>query len=683
MPEKIWNSFTQTTAVCKRTLAVAAFFSLFINLLQLTVPIYMMQLLDRVLASSSAETLGFLSLIAVLALLTMAGLEIVRSRVLARTGSWFERALGFETFAQSVERKRGQKSYATEALSDLATVRAFLSSNNLNTLFDAPWIPIYLFIIFLLHPVLGLVATSGAAMLFALAVMNQVATKGPIQQTSRLSQKSFAKTMGAARNAEVVWAMGMLPGLTKRWYRDQSALLASNESVTDRTSAIHAASKLARFLVQLSILGVGTVLVLQEEMTPGVMIAGSIIMARALAPVEQAIGSWKSMASARASFIRLKAMFQEAARTKDTMTLPPPKGVLQAENVTFFFPGLEEPTVKAVNFNCEPGDAMAIIGPSASGKSTLAKLIIGTLEPSRGNMRLDGADIVNWDRDNLGEHVGYLPQDVELFAGTVQENIARMAEPDSQAVVEAAQLAGVHDMVLRLPQGYDTEIGDDGATISGGQRQLIGLARALYGKPKLIVLDEPNASLDVAGEQMLARSIVNMRKAGSTIIVVSHRPSILRVTNKVLVMRDGAVQMAGPTQAVMERLTGKPQQPKLPPEIQKGESAGELPMMAPVQSASLEDTETDGGTSDDNSKPPRMPRVRPATAKPGRPQREAAEGDAEESGEAVPSMAPVRPAAAQTGAAVIDVESSETKDNEEKMPSMTPVRPTSTSGGET
>ncbi len=547
--------FDATTVGCRQALGYAAIFSLFINVLQLTVPIYMMQLLDRVLSSQSYETLGWLSVLAVLALMSMVALEIVRARLTLRAGTWFERRLGFATFEQGVLRALAKKTHSIDALGDLSTVRSFLSSTSLNALFDSPWVPAYLLLIFLLHPALGLVATMGALVLFALAVMSEVVTRRPMQRAAMVGQRSFAGALAATRNAEVACALGMVPGLAARWFSMHNDGLTSHQNVGDKTASIHAASKLTRFLVQISILGVGTVLVISEEITPGVMIAGSIIMARALSPVEQAIGSWKNLVLARSAFGRLKAVFDEAGPQAENMELPAPTGQLNCENLTLFFPDADEPVIRGVTFGCEPGDALAIVGPSGSGKSTLIRMIMGVIKPTRGVVRLDGADITSWNRTSLGPHLGYLPQDVELFAGTVQENIARMAAVIPDKVIEAAKTAGIHDRILGLPRGYDTHIHADGTNLSGGERQLIGLARALYGQPCLVVMDEPNANLDGEGEQMLAKAIVSLRRAGATVIVVSHRSSILRVVNKVLVLRNGAVEMAGATEQVIARLT--------------------------------------------------------------------------------------------------------------------------------
>ncbi len=543
------------TAACRRALVYAAFFSLFVNLLQLSVPLFMLQVFDRVLTGGSLETLGLLSLLAGTALLAMAGLDVVRARLMSRTGTWLEQKLGFAAFERGVHGALEKRAYAIDSLRDLAQVRGFFASNSLIALFDSPWVPIYLGFIFLLHPVMGVVASAGAVMLFGLALLNEVATRRPLQAAGAQARLAGAQALSVARNAEVVDAMGMMDSLAVKWLTANDATLALQQRATDRAAAVLAVSKFARLFVQLAILGVGATLVIGQEITAGAMIAGSIMMSRALAPVEQAIGSWKQLVSARAAYHRLKGLFATPPRRAAGMRLPRPAGRLEVERVSLVFPGTTKPVIKAVGFDCPPGEALAIIGPSAAGKSTLARLIVGTWKPTAGAVRLDGADVYVWDRADFGRHVGYLPQDVELFAGSVRDNIARMAEAAADAVVEAAQLAGVHDMILRLPQGYDTEIGEGGAILSGGQRQRIAHARALFGRPRLVVLDEPNANLDSEGEEALAKAILKMRHDGAAIVVIAHRPSVLKVVNRVLVLRDGAIEMLGPTAEVVARLT--------------------------------------------------------------------------------------------------------------------------------
>ncbi|MBO6783235.1 MAG: type I secretion system permease/ATPase, partial [Alphaproteobacteria bacterium] len=393
---------------------------------------------------------------------------------------------------------------------------------------------------------------------FGLALANEIVTRDPLSQASAESQKSMHRAETAVRNADMIAAMGVLPNLVNRWNQDNSRMIAFQAIASKRGGAITAFAKFARFAIQLGVLGTGAFLAVQQEITPGSMIAASIIMGRALAPVEQAIGAWKGMVAARGAYARVKDLIAAGTATGGKMELPPPQGYLKVENVTFGVPARTEPILSNVSFSLEPGEALGLIGPSAAGKTTLARLLVGSWAPTSGHVRLDGADMALWrDQDRLA-YIGYLPQDVELLGGTVKENIARMGEADDAAVIAAGQLADVHEMILGLPEGYDTQIGEAGGTLSGGQRQRIALARALFGTPKLLVLDEPNASLDRVGEQALLDTIDEMRRRGTTIVVIAHRPSMLEHVDKILVLREGKVDMYGPRDDVMAQLMGKP-----------------------------------------------------------------------------------------------------------------------------
>jgi PrtD family type I secretion system ABC transporter len=367
--------------------------------------------------------------------------------------------------------------------------------------------------------------------------------------------RALRKTTAAARNAEVIEAMGMMPGITRRWLGDNQEALQQQMLASGRAGVILATSKLCRLILQVAMLGVGGYLVILYELTPGGMIAGSIILSRALQPVEQAIGTWKSLLAARSAYTRLKTFMTQAQERPADMALPAPQGHLSVEKAVFTPPGGQKAVLKGVSFALAAGESLAIIGPSAAGKSTLARLIVGAWRPSHGAVRLDGADVYAWERVDFGRHVGYLPQDVELFDGTIEENIARLDEPDPATVVAAAQQAGVHQMILRLPDGYSTRIGEGGTLLSGGQRQRIGLARALYGGPRLIVLDEPNASLDSEGEEDLLRAMAMLKSAGATVVLIAHRPSMVSQVDKILYLRDGLIEMFGPRDEVLPQLT--------------------------------------------------------------------------------------------------------------------------------
>jgi PrtD family type I secretion system ABC transporter len=434
-------------------------------------------------------------------------------------------------------------------------VRQFVASPGIFSLFDAPWVPLYLFVIYLLHPVLFIIAVIGAAMLFSLAVANELATRKPLKAANAQNVSALRKTAAAARNAEVIEAMGLMPGITRRWLNDNQSALQQQMLASGRAGVILSVSKWCRLVLQVAMLGVGGYLVLRYELTPGGMIAGSIILSRALQPVEQAIGTWKSLLAARSSYTRLKTFMTETRQRPSDMALPEPQGHLNVEKVIFTPPGGQKPVLKGVSFALAAGESVAIIGPSAAGKSTLARLIVGAWRPNHGAVRLDGADVYSWERVDFGRHVGYLPQDVELFDGTIEDNIARLGEPDPQAVVEAAQRAGVHEMILHLPDGYRTQIGEGGALLSGGQRQRIGLARAFFGGPRLIVLDEPNASLDNDGENDLLRAMAALKAEGATVVLIAHRPSMVSQVDKILYLRDGVVEMYGPREEVLPQVT--------------------------------------------------------------------------------------------------------------------------------
>lgn len=526
-----------------------------INLLVLTTSIYMLQVYDRVLSGRSLATLAYLTVIAVAALLAMGLLEVVRSRILVRLGTWLDRILSPLVFARGIENAVRGASYRAEAVRDLSTVCKFLAGGGMTALFDAPWMPIYLAFVFLLHPLLGLVAFVGAVLLFALALTTNLATHGVLKEANAAAGRGFRSTDSAVRNAEVIDGMGMIGALARRWDRSNAEVLDLQGLASDRAGWISAGAKSFRMILQVAILGVGAYLVLDNKLTAGAMVAASIIMGRALAPVEQAIGTWKHVVAAREAWKRLVGLFAAPLLHGTGMALPKPDGEIIVQSVTYTPPGARAPVIRGASFRVAAGEALAVIGPSAAGKSTLARLLVGIYRPESGAVRLDGAEVFTWNRDRFGRHVGYLPQDVELFPGTVRENIARMDdEADPDAVVAAAELAGVHEIILRLPKGYETELGEQGANLSGGQRQRIGLARALYGRPSLLVLDEPNASLDAAGEQALNQAIKAMKDAGTTVVVIAHRPSLMAQVDKVLVMNEGRIEMFGERNVVLGQI---------------------------------------------------------------------------------------------------------------------------------
>jgi ATP-binding cassette subfamily C protein/ATP-binding cassette subfamily C protein EexD len=545
---------SKALASCRQQLIAVALFSGVVNMLQLTVSLYMMQVFDRVLSTRSMDTLYFLTMIAMFALLVMAVLDGLRSQVMQRIAAWLEGKAAPEAFIRAIESQLRGRPYRMEALRDLSMCRNWLGSPASLTMFDVPWVPIYLAVIFALHPVLGWIAFGGALILFALTLANEWATGALLRQASTAGMASQRRAESIVRNAEVIDSMGMAPAVLQRWREGLSSSLPPQERAADRAAMLLSITRFFRLTIQVAVLGVGAWLTLEQQLTSGASIAASIIMGRALAPVEQMIGGWKQLVQARQAYRRLLGFLALPRIRPPGMPLPEPTGRLAVERVTFGFPGQSTAIIKGISFNLAAGESLAIIGPSAAGKTTLIRLLIGTLQASAGTVRLDGADVFTWQREDFGRYVGYLPQDVELFDGTVMLNIGRMKEAEPDQVFEAAKLAGCHEMILRLPQGYDTEIGDIGQHLSGGQRQLIGLARAMFGNPHFVVLDEPNSNLDGDAEQALIRGLEALKARGTTVILVSHRPTLVQGVDKVLLMRDGAAEAFGPRAEVLKRL---------------------------------------------------------------------------------------------------------------------------------
>lgn len=539
----------------RRIFIVAGVFSFFINGLMLVPAIYMLQVYDRVLNSRNEMTLLMITLI-VLGLYALLGaLEWVRSQLLVRASVRLDERLNDRVFAATFDATlRGAGGNPAQALSDVTNLRQFLTGNGLFAFFDAPWAPIYLIVITILHPWLGLFSLVGGLLLVGLAWLNERATQKPLAEANSVGIQATNLAGNNLKNAEVIEAMGMLPAIRARWNVKHRHGLALQQLASDRAGAIGAATRFSRLVQQSLILGLGALLVIKGELSPGGMIAASILMGRLLAPVEQAIGVWKNLVSARSAYGRLRKLLAAVPAREAGMALPRPTGALALESVVATAPGSQTVILRGINARIAAGQVVGVIGPSASGKSSLARVMVGIWPAASGKVRLDGADVYSWNKAELGPHVGYLPQDVELFEGTVAENIARFAEVDAEKVVRAAQRAGVHEMVLRFPKGYDSPIGPGGAFLSGGQRQRIALARALYGDPVLVVLDEPNSNLDDVGEQALVRAVLDLKAQGSTVVLITHRTNIVGVVDQLLVLRDGALQLFGPRNDVLAAL---------------------------------------------------------------------------------------------------------------------------------
>jgi len=549
------NEIEQVLSTFKRTFYTVGTFSAIINLLALVPSLYMLQVYDRVLGSRNEITLLMLTLMMLGGYAFMSVLEMMRSFVLVRVGAKFDMELNKRVYTAAFEQNlKAAGGNAGQSLMDLTNLRQFLTGNALFAFFDAPWFPIYLIVIFIFEPSLGIFSVCGTLLLLVLAIVNERVTKQPLAEANTMAITANTQATNNLRNAEVIESMGMLPNLMSRWFKLHGKFLNLQAQASEKAGIVNAVTKFVQSSLQSLVLGFGALLVLEGKISPGMMIAASILVGRALAPVQQVIAVWKSWATTRSAYERLSELLERNPARQAGMELPKPLGSLSVEGVVAAPPGSPAPILRGVSFAIQPGDVMGVIGPSGSGKSTLARLMVGVWSASMGKVRLDGADIYQWNKAELGPHIGYLPQDIELFSGTIAENIARFGEVDSEKVVEAAKHAGVHDLILHFPKGYDTMLGDGGAGLSGGQKQRLGLARAMYGDPSLLVLDEPNSNLDEAGEAALVQAVQELRRRGKTIVLITHRTAAIAVTNKLLLLREGTVGAFGPTNQVLQAL---------------------------------------------------------------------------------------------------------------------------------
>ena len=532
-----------------------AVLSFFMNVLFLIPALFMLQVFDRVIPSNSLETLVVLVVGTSAALLLLLCLDFVRNRMQHVVGNIVDERLSSPVVNTIVaKRARTPQAATADGIKDVQTLKNVFSANGLIALFDAPWVFVYVIVIWVFHPVLGIGAALASAAMLVLAWLNDRLTRRAFESVQKEGRRASQYVESSLRNAEILQALGMAQSLFDRWRALQAHLTTAQTSASKTSISFSAITRLMRQAIQMLMLSLGAYLVLTQQGSPGIMIATTVLLGRALQPIEQLVGSWRMLTDARAAYRRLRELSREFDREQSQLTMPRPDGRLTVESVAYRLKGLETPILSGVGFGLGAGESLAIVGPSGAGKSTLVRLLIGVWAPSAGIVRLDGADVANWPREHLGPYIGYVPQDVELFDGTVADNIGRLGPMNSQAVVAAAMRAKAHDVILTLPQGYDTPVGEQGSRLSPGQRQRIALARALYGDPRLVVLDEPNSNLDGAGEIALGEALATLREDKITTIVVTHRPSLIAHVDKILVLAAGRVQQFGPPAEVMKTM---------------------------------------------------------------------------------------------------------------------------------
>jgi ATP-binding cassette, subfamily C, bacterial len=558
---KEWKRHARIDEAIRLTFPVfltAIIFSFFINLLMFVSPLYMLQIYDRVVSSRSETTLVALTILAALLLMVYAALEGLRSRILVRAGLTFDERIAGAVFeAIHKGNVRMPQGGHVQCLRDIDVLREFLTGSGLIALCDAPWFPIFVAACFLLHPWFGFIALFGSLLTLGLTVLNEVSTKNELNAATAANARASQSANAVFRNTEVLQAMGMVEPLKRMWLTQHDSVLTAQATASDRAGVIIAFTKFFRVFLQTIVLGTGAYLVINGELSAGGIVAGSILIGRAMQPIELAVGNWKGFIAARAAFERLQNLFTIAGDEPTRLTLPRPRGAVQLIGVIAAAPGQRTVILKGVSFEIAPGEVIGIIGPSAAGKSSLARALVGVWSVAQGTVRLDGTELDHWNPEQLGQYIGYLPQDVELFAGSVAQNIARFRNGAPELILEAAKLAGCHELIQHLDEGYNTQIGEGGFTLSGGQRQRVALARALYGQPSFIVLDEPNANLDSAGEEALLRAVQKLKERQTSVVLISHKVNILAAVDKILVMADGKAQLYGPRDAVLQRLNAQ------------------------------------------------------------------------------------------------------------------------------
>ncbi|MEX6665297.1 type I secretion system permease/ATPase [Pseudomonas sp. W2-17] len=550
------NNLQAALKACRGSFLSVGFFSFFVNTLMLVPTFYMIQISGRVVPSSSTSTLIMLTLILTILMITMGSLEWVRSRIMVRISNRLDVLLSRDVYRASFKKalNSGGMDASAQSLNDLTSLRQFLTGNGLFAFFDAPWLPAYTAVMFMFHPWFGWMTVIAAVVLVVLAYLNHRYTGKALTEANKQSLTANLHTTKSLRNAEVIESMGMLDTLMGKWAVRQRRVLVLQSDASDKSGVITSISKTFRNWAQSMMLAAGAYLVVTHDINPGLMMAGSLLLGRALAPIDLMIGSWKGFVAARVQYQRLNDTLDKLNAEPERMSLPDPEGHLQVENLVVAPPGAKAAVIRNISFVTPAGSIVGIVGPSAAGKSTLARALLGIWPPQHGVVRLDGADISTWDKQKLGPHLGYLPQDIELFEGSISDNIARFTKVDPEKTVLAARIAGVHEMILQLPDGYDTVIGSEGVNLSGGQRQRIGLARAVYGNPRLIVLDEPNSNLDEVGERALGVALQKMKETGATVFIISHRPNVLSRLDRIMVLNSGAMTMYGPRDQVIAEL---------------------------------------------------------------------------------------------------------------------------------
>jgi ATP-binding cassette subfamily C protein len=544
------------------------------NLLLLAPAIYLLQLYDRVLASRSVETLVMLTMIAVLAIFVGGVLDVLRRAALARIGGWLEDRLRPAVFNAAFDAAlHNRAGAAADACRELSTLRQFIGSPANLVLFDAPWTPVFLGLLMLMHPLLGGIGVAGALVIIVLALANELVTRAPLARARNAEAKISTRLGAALQNAQTIRAMGMLDGAAGLICKDVADARAAQQAATYRSEVVQVLAKPVRTLVQALIMGAAVWLVLRYDASAAIIFASSLLLGRGLAPIEGAIAAWKTYGAARNAYGRLTQVLEAAApsTTAKPRWLPKLHGAISVEGITFMPPGSGSAILQNVSLRLAPGECLGVIGPTGAGKSTLGRIMLGIATPTVGRVRLDGVEIAVWLNSGGARHFGYLPQETELFEGTIRDNIARLRDADIEDVIEAARLVGLHDTIMQLPQTYDTEVGKNGIRLSGGQRQCIALARAFFGKPQFVVLDEPNTSLDQAGEEVLYEAVEQMKAAGVTIVIITHRMGMLAATDKIVIIQRGAVKAFGESEEIYEKFFSRPQLDAEKPAVESDE----------------------------------------------------------------------------------------------------------------